>query len=96
MDLKELDGKLFAVVLTDEKDQSETFFGTAHWDGSVLIVERGPGTPSFTIRQEWFERIQPVASPIVKAVLNSAEYWIRLQLGTAAPDRKGTSARDDA
>ena len=89
MDPNELNGKSFAVVLSDEHGD-ETFFGTARWDGNALSVDRGASHAAFLIRNEWLERIQPVTSPVVRAVLNNADYWIRLQLGTTASGEPST------
>ena len=78
MDPAQLNGKSLAVVLIDESGEGTTFYGTARWNGSHLIIDRGSETP-FEVREEWHSRIQPVNSPVVKAVFSGAEFWLRLQ-----------------
>jgi hypothetical protein len=78
MDPAQLNGKSFAIVLGGEKDEGSTFHGTARWDGATLIIDRGQGHPPFEVRTEWYEQIQPVKGPVAKAILQGAEFWLRL------------------
>jgi len=81
MNPAQLNGKSFAIVLTGEKDEGATFYGTARWNGERLVIDRGKDKPPFEVRKEWYERIQPVKGPVAKAILEGAEFWLRLQVG---------------
>jgi hypothetical protein len=81
MDPTQLNNKSFAIVLVDEKQEGATFYGTARWNGEVLIIDRGKDKPPFEVREEWYERIQPVKGPVAKAILEGAEFWLRLNVG---------------
>jgi hypothetical protein len=78
MDPAQLNGKLFAVVLGDQNAGS-TLRGTARWNGATLTIDCGQDKPPFEVREEWYERIQPVKGPVAKAILEGAEFWLRLQ-----------------
>lgn len=81
MNPAQLNGKSFAIVLIDEKEEGATFHGTARWNGETLVIDRGKGKPQFEVRKEWYERIQAVKGPVAKAILEGAEFWLRLQVG---------------
>ena len=83
MDFQALNGKRFTVWLTDEKDDSVVFSGILHWDGHMLLLDRGK-KPSFEIREEWYERIKPVPDS-VKEILLDAESFLRLFVGSLPP-----------
>ncbi|HET7873558.1 MAG TPA: hypothetical protein VFL42_13655 [Terriglobales bacterium] len=80
MDPAQLNGKSFAVVLGGDKEQGSTLRGTARWDGEALVIDCGREKPPFEVRAEWYERIQPVKGPVAKAILEGAEFWLRLQV----------------
>jgi hypothetical protein len=80
MHVAELDGKPFTLWLTDTHDESVVFFGIARWDGSRLLLERQP-KPSFEIRPEWYERIQPMNDEQSRKILLGANYFLRLYVG---------------
>ena len=83
MDLNQVNGKSFAVVVVDQKEEGTTFYGTAHWNGAKLTIDRG-SDPPFEVREEWYECIQPVKSPVVKAVFSGAEFWLKVRVETPA------------
>jgi hypothetical protein len=89
MNLDQINGKPFAVVLADEKEEGATFHGTALWDGETLIIDRGKGKPAFEIRKEWYERIQPVKGPVAKAILEGAQFWLKLPAGALSGNDSG-------
>jgi hypothetical protein len=80
MNIAELDGKPFALWLTDKNDESAVFSGTARLDGSSLFLDR-KSKPPFEIRPEWYGRIQAVTSLAVRAILLGADYFLRLSVG---------------
>ncbi len=84
MNPAQLNGKSFAIVLSDEKKEGATLYGTARWDGETLVIDRGKGKPPFEVRTEWYERIQPVKGPVAKAILEGAEFWLRLRMDERA------------
>ncbi|HEX7284861.1 MAG TPA: hypothetical protein VF532_01690 [Candidatus Angelobacter sp.] len=90
MDPAQLNGRSFAIVLGGEKDEGSTVHGTARWDGSTLVIDRGPAKSPFEVRQEWYAQIQPVKGPVAKAILQGAEFWLRL------PTAMGTESADPA
>ena|SRR5487761_1701764 len=79
MDLQALNGKRFALWLTDEKDESVVFGGIVRWDGHTLLLDRDKKR-SFEIREEWYERIKPVPDSVKKILLNT-ELFLRLFVG---------------
>jgi hypothetical protein len=89
MNIPELDGKPFTLWLTDEDDESCIYSGTARWDGSTLLLERG-AKPRFEIRAEWYGRIQAVMGEEARKILLGADYFLHLRLGDvpalAGPD----------
>ena len=85
MNIAELDGKPFALWLTDEANESAVFSGVARWDRSKLFLDRLP-KPPFEIRSEWHERIQPVTNDEARKILLGADYFLRLYVGTL-PDQ---------
>jgi hypothetical protein len=78
MNPSQLNGKLFAVVLGDA--QGSTFRGTARWNGDILVIDCGEDKPPFQVREEWYGRIQRVEGPVAKAILEGAEFWLRVQV----------------
>jgi len=80
MNIAELDGKPFALWLTDENDESVIFSGTTRWRGSKLLLERAP-KPTVEIRTEWHERIQIVTNEESRRILLGADYFLRLYVG---------------
>jgi hypothetical protein len=78
MDPSQLNGKSFAIVIGGEQDEGSTFHGTARWDGATLLLDLGPDQPPFEVRKEWYAQIQPVKGPVAKAILQGAEFWLRL------------------
>jgi hypothetical protein len=85
MNTADLDGKSFALWLTDEADESVVFSGTARWDGSTLLLERAQ-KPPFEIRSEWHERIQLITDEETRRILLGADYFLRLQVGNLAQE----------
>ena len=85
MDPSQLEGKRLGIVLTDEKDGC-SFAGAARWDGETLKIDRGPDQEPFEVPKEWHEHIKRVTSPVVKAVLDGAEFWLKIGTGRAAED----------
>ena len=84
MNPDQINGKSFAIVLSDDKGEGAAFYGTARWDGKTLTIDRGRDKPPFEVREEWHERIQPVKGPVAKAILEGAQFWLKLGLDTAA------------
>jgi hypothetical protein len=80
MNVSELNGKPFTLWLTDENEDSAVFSGIVRWDGARLFLDRS-GCPTFEIRSEWHERIQPVINEEARKVLLGADYFLRLYVG---------------
>jgi hypothetical protein len=89
MNIFELDGRQFALWLTDSRDESAVFSGVLRWNGSSLLLKRDP-KPAFEIRPEWYERIQAITNAEVRKTLLGADYFLRLNVGDvpegATPD----------
>jgi len=69
-----------ALVLTDERDESAVFTGTAHWDGNHLFMLcKDPDEP-FEIRAEWYSKIQSTPEASKKDLLD-AEFFFWLSVG---------------
>jgi hypothetical protein len=86
MNLDQINGKPFAIVLSDDKGEGAAFHGVARWDGKTLTIDRGRDKPPFEVRKEWYERIQPVKGPVAKAILEDAEFWLQLRVGPVPDD----------
>jgi hypothetical protein len=80
MNVAGLEGKVVVLWLTDEVGESAAFSGTAHWDGSKLLLER-TSKPQFEIRPEWYDRIQAVTNGQTRGILLGADYFLRLYVG---------------
>jgi hypothetical protein len=85
VNVSELNGKPFAVRLTDEDNDSAVFSGIARWDGSTLLLDRSP-KPAFEIRAEWHERIQLATNVDARKILLGADYFLRLYVGKLPDD----------
>jgi len=83
MDLAELEGKRIALVLTDERDESVAFTGTAHWDRDRLVMLRNKPDPPVQIQQEWHNRIRATPEGSKDALLG-AEFFVMLHIGDIA------------
>ncbi len=80
VNLRNLEGKRIALVLTDERNESVAFTGLVHWDGDLLLsIRKDPDAP-FHIRQEWQHRIR-VTPDESKHALLGAEFFLRLSVG---------------
>jgi hypothetical protein len=90
MDPAQLNGKSFAIVTGGEKDEGSTFHGIARWDGATLLIDRGHDKPPFAVRKEWYAQIQQVKGPVAKAILQGAEFWLRLQTETGEESADAT------
>lgn len=85
MDPSILSGRRFALILTDERQESAVFSGTLLWKGQALLFQ-GSNERDFAILQEWYERIKPVP-PSVKSILLDAEFFLSLSVGNL-PDNQ--------
>jgi hypothetical protein len=80
MDPAELEGKRIALVLTDERDESVAFTGTAHWDGDRLVMLRNKPDPPVQIHEEWHHKIRATPDDS-KNTLLGAEFFLMLSVG---------------
>jgi hypothetical protein len=80
MDLAAYVGKRFALVLTDENEETVAYSG---WIASraeqTLHLERIGG--SITLEIEWLGRIRSVDTEESKAILPETDFWIPLRVG---------------
>jgi hypothetical protein len=80
MDIAAINGKRFAIWLTDDSDESALFAGEARWDGTTLKLDRG-SKPPFVVHAEWYDRIKAVNSDEVRSSLLDSDYYLRLWIG---------------
>jgi hypothetical protein len=89
MNAFDYDGKRFAVLVMgtdhDGKDEWVKFFGTATYDGTALLMDRGTKGDPFQIRDEWLDRIEPVPDAL-RDMFPGADYWLRLTSGPLPPE----------
>jgi len=79
-----VDGKKLALIAwaKDAKgaDDVSVFTGIAKWTGANLVLDRGEGIPSFTIPEDWVERLQSVNEELKETLLGS-DYSISVSVG---------------
>jgi hypothetical protein len=80
MNIIELDGRAFALWLTDEDSESAVFSGRVLWDGAALRLVRDR-KPAFEILPEWYEGIQTVTNDEVRRILRGADFFLDLNVG---------------
>lgn len=80
MVLAELEGKRIALVVTDERDESVAFTGTARWDGDRLVMLRNKPDRPVQIHEEWHQKIRATPEDS-KNTLLGAEFFLTLSVG---------------
>jgi hypothetical protein len=88
MDLSNLNGKNFAILMIAETNGEEDwayFGGIAKWDGKQLIVDRGPENKPFPVPEHTFDRIKPVDEKL-RQVFEHADYYVPLLIGPLPED----------
>lgn len=75
-----MEGKRFALVLKNEREEAVAFTGIAHWDGDRLVMLRNKPDAPVHIREEWHDRIRPTPLGSKDALLG-AEYFAILRVG---------------
>ena len=84
MDIKEIEGKVLALMLTakaaDGEEEITVISGTVRLEEGRAYVDRGPGRERFWIRDEWEQRIKLVA-PDLRRMLPRAHYYLPLSVG---------------
>ncbi|MDE1160486.1 MAG: hypothetical protein PW792_00915 [Acidobacteriaceae bacterium] len=83
MELDGYAGKRFALVLTDEQDETTAFGGwMAFLVGDALVLRREDGT--LNVEDEWIARIRAVDTDRLREILPEADFFLPLNVGPMA------------
>lgn len=89
MELRDLDGRAFALLLmgttSDGEDDWVVFSGTAYVDQEELRVDRGSLEPPFRVAPHLVPRIRPT-TPEQRDILLGAEFVLPLVVGVLPND----------